>query len=109
MFKTNLNQIHYTLSEKYENITVNEKADNKFGDHIEMVIENEDGLQCKAILTKKDLDNQNFKWFYFSNPEEMSQDVMIERVSSVFEFTKDINDIFENKRFSSDYLQKDND
>jgi len=102
MFKYNLNKLHYSLNEKYS-VEVVEKSDKSRGEYIELVIENE-GVKCDVIITKRNLDGNVIKWSYFSNPD--NGDFLIERTSTIETFTKDITDIFENNRFSTEYLNK---
>jgi hypothetical protein len=103
MFKANFNHIHYLLSEKFENIEVSEKADDKTGQYIELIIEND--LECKIHITKKNLENPSFNWTYLANPNDETS--IIERSSNINTFTNDVIDIFETKKFSNDYLKKE--
>ena len=49
-FKSNLNRIHYLLSEKFENIAVSEKANSQLGSYVEMTIR--ENLECKLLIRK---------------------------------------------------------
>jgi hypothetical protein len=100
--KKNINKIHFELSDRFSDVSISEKSEKRFGNHIELTI-NESDMILKAIISKKDLENDNFSWSYFSNPE--NEDSLVERFSSVTGFIDDVNDIFEKKRFDSDYLK----
>lgn len=99
-FKSNLNRIHYLLSEKYENIEVKEKANSQLGPYIEMIIK--ENLECKIVIRKSDLENNNLSFFYLANP--INEDSSIFRNSSIEGFAETIKDIIDNKRFDSEYL-----
>jgi len=99
-FKSNLNRIHYLLSEKYENIKVVEKSNQKLGPYIELTVK--ENLECKIIIKKPDLENNNLMFSYLSNPIDESSD--ISRISSIEGFAETIKDIIDNKRFDSEYL-----
>lgn len=100
MFKTNFNHLHYLLSENFENIEVSEKADDKIGQYIELTVESD--LECKITIPKKNLESPSFNWTYLADPTNM--DSIVERSSNINTFANDVVDIFENKRFSKDYL-----
>lgn len=100
--KENVNRIHSQLSDIYTEVEISEKQNIKSGSYVQFTVINENK---KLILNinKIDLENDNFNWSYYSNPDELEH--LVERFSSVNTFCNDVNDIFEKKRFSSDYLQ----
>lgn len=100
MFKSNLNSIHYQLTENFESVSVTDRKD-KFGT-LEIIVK--DVLEAKILLTKKDLENNEFNFKYFSNPND-EKSYLIERSGSVHNFSEVIKDIIDNKRFSEEYLK----
>jgi hypothetical protein len=100
--KKNINKIHFDLSNKFSEIKISEKSEKKFGNHIEIIV-NESNIELRAIISKKNLEGEKIVWSYLSNPE--NEESLVERISSVDSFTDDIIDIFEKKRFDSDYLK----
>lgn len=100
-FKSNLNRIHYLLSEKYENIEVKEKANPQLGSYVEMTIK--ESLECKILIKKTDLESNNITFLYLTNP--INENSIISRVSSVEGFAEVVKDIIDNKRFDSEYLE----
>jgi hypothetical protein len=51
-----------------------------------------------------EIENANFSWNYYANP--LDENSLVERVSSIYTFSSDVQDIFEKNRFSSDYLNQ---
>lgn len=100
MFKSNLNSIHYQLTENFESVSVTDKKD-KSGT-LEITVK--DVLEAKILVTKKELENSEFNFKYFSNPKDENS-YLIERIGSVNNFSDIIKDIFEKKRFSEEYLK----
>jgi hypothetical protein len=100
-FKANLNKIHYLLTEKFENVEVKEKANQKLGSYVEISVR--ENLECKFLIRKVDLEKPNVNFSYLTNPLNENSDV-ISRVSSIENFADTIKDILENKRFDSEYL-----
>ena len=100
-FKSNLNRIHYLLSEKFENIAVSEKANSQLGSYVEMTIR--ENLECKLLIRKVDLENNNFSFIYLANPTNESSVIL--RFASVEGFAEVVKDIIDNKRFDSEYLE----
>lgn len=100
-YKSNLNRLHYLLTEKFQQVEVSEMSNQKLGNYIELTIK--ENLECKIFIRKKDLDNSNINFLYLTNPlQENSQ--AIERVSSIENFANCVEDIISNKRFDSDYV-----
>jgi hypothetical protein len=102
-FKENINKLHSELESLYGEVIVNEKFI-KGVSFIEMII-NEENKNLKLEFKKQDLNSDEFEWNYKSNPLENDSQV-VERKSSVSNFTNDVSDIFTKNRFSSDYLEK---
>jgi hypothetical protein len=100
--KQNVNKLHSDLSNKYQ-VEIQEKFDRYFGNYIFLSIK-EGNLNLVAKISKKNLESNVFDWIYLSNPEEDNS--VVERNSSVESFISDVVDIFEKKRFDSDYLKK---
>jgi len=100
--KKNINRIHYLLSDKFESVDIKEKVSNSVGDYIEISVKED--LECKMIIKKKDLESDYFKWRYFSNPND-NNSFLIERISGVETIVNDIEDIFNKKRFDSEYIK----
>lgn len=100
--KKNINKIHFELSNKFSDVNISEKSGKDFGNYIELVVK-ESNIEFKAIISKNELESDNFNWSYYSNPE--NGDFLVERRSSVNEFLNDVVDVLEKKRFDSDYLK----
>jgi hypothetical protein len=100
-FKTNLNKIHYLLSEQFETVDVKEGANPQLGSYVEFSVK--ENLECKFLIRKVDLENSNITFLYSTNPlNEKSS--LISRVSNIETFANSIKDIIDNKRFDSEYL-----
>lgn len=101
-FKSNLNKLHYLLTEKFNNVSIEELYSKELGNYVKISIK--ENLQCDVIITKKELENYNLNWKYSANPlNEKSE--WVDRNSSIENFTNVIKDILDKKRFSSDYLK----
>jgi hypothetical protein len=104
--KSNINKIHYLLSENFTDTKLEEKSNQKFGNYFN--ISTSDGKkQMKIILEFTEIENNSFKWFYSENPLNEKSD-LIERKSTTESFIEDVKDIFVKNRFSEDYLVKIN-
>jgi hypothetical protein len=101
-FKSNANKLHYLLSERFDNVDIQEKSSRELGNYVKFSIKEE--LQCDVIITKKDLQNSFMSWKYNSNPLNENSD-WVERSCEISEFTDVIEDILQKRRFSSDYLK----
>lgn len=99
--KENINKIHFDLSNKYD-VKINENSDKNFGNFIELIVENNNRI-LKIKISKQELSNDRFNWNYLSNPNDSKS--IVERSSTVFNFTSDVGDIFEKNRFDSDYIK----
>ena len=102
--KANINKLHSDLLGKYEDVTILEKSNMKFGNYFEITV-NENSKTLKMVITKKSAESDNFDWSYYSNPES-EDSVLVERKSNTSNFINVVNDIFEKNRFDSDYLEK---
>lgn len=100
--KKNINRVHFLLSEEFESVDIKEKVSKDLGNYLEISIKED--LECRIVIPKKDLESEHFKWKYFSNPND-SESFLIERVSSVESIKVDVRDIFDKKRFDSEYLK----
>ena len=94
--KENVNRIHSQLSDIYSEVEINEKQDIKSGSFVQFSITNE-GKKLILNINKVELENDNFSWSYYSNPNELEH--LVERFSSVNNFSNDVKDIFEKNRF----------
>jgi len=99
----NINKIHSNILNLFENVSVLEKSNKKFGNYFEILVN--ENKQVKIILTKKDVENSKFKWSYYSNPNN-EDSYLIERISDVESITDDIKEIFTKNRFDKDYINK---
>ena len=101
--KENINKLHFNLSNRF-NVIINEKSDLKLGQYLEILV-TEENKELKALVTKKELENNTFNWKYLSNPLDENSTI-VERKSNIDRFFNDVVDIFEKNRFDSDYLEK---
>lgn len=103
--KQNINRVHGDLTNYFENVQISEKSNKELGNYFELsVLEN--NKEVKAIIKMTEIENANFSWEYYANP--LDETSLVERVSSIYTFSSDVQDIFEKNRFSSDYLNKVN-
>lgn len=102
--KYNINKIHGDLINNFKTVSIKEKSNLKFGNYFEISTKNE-GMEVRMILTKKDLELNNIKWSYFSNPLNENSD-LVERTSNIDNITDDVRDVISKKRFDSDYLSE---
>jgi hypothetical protein len=101
--KHNINKIHIELLNNFKEVSILEKSSLEFGNYFEFSI-NESDKVIKAIISKKDMENNFFNWKYYSNPNN-DNSYLVERDSTVDNFTDVVKDIFEKNRFDSDYLK----
>lgn len=98
--KQNINRVHGDLTNYFENVQISEKSNKELGNYFELsVLEN--NKEVKAIIKMTEIENANFSWNYYANP--LDENSLVERVSSIYTFSSDVQDIFEKNRFSSDY------
>lgn len=98
--KENINSLHSSLTSKFGEVSILEKSSIEMGNYFEISVKNET-KEVSLLIGKKDIENKTFNWSYYSNP--LLRDHLVERTSSLDKFTDDVNDIFVNNRFSSDY------
>jgi len=101
--KKNINKIHSDLSDKFSSVVIVEKYNKKHSNYIEIVV-NEENRTMFSIIKKEDLEREEFKWSYKSNPM-LEDSYLVERNSSIDKFTSDVKDIFEKDRFDYDYIR----
>lgn len=100
--KKNVNILHNSLIENFDSVSIQEKSNKEFGNYIELCII-EEGKSVVALILKDELESSNFNWRYYSNPN--TKDHLVERVSNLSSFYDDIKNIFDNNRFSQDYIK----
>ena len=101
--KQNINRVQGDLTNYFENVQISEKSNKELGNYFELsVLEN--NKEVKAIIKMTEIENANFSWNYYANP--LDETSLVERVSSIYTFSSDVQDIFEKNRFSSDYLNQ---
>ena len=79
--KTNINHLHYLLSENFKDINIEEKSDKKLGNHF--IINIKENLTCKIIIQKSKLESSNLEWSYYANPND--ENSIVERSSTIEE------------------------
>lgn len=103
--RQNINRVHGDLTNYFENVKISEKSNKELGNYFELsVVEN--NKEVKAIIKMTEIENSNFSWEYYADP--LDENSLVERVSSIYTFSSDVQDIFEKNRFSSDYISKVN-
>lgn len=102
-FKSNINKLHYIISEDFKEVDISEKSSLEYGNYFEISIK--ENLECKVIIKKKDIESKTFNFLYSSNPL-IENSNLIERTSSIELFSETIKDIIDNKRFDIDYINK---
>lgn len=100
--KYNINKIHGDLLNSFENIKLEEKSSHRFGNHFEITA-SKDNLDVKMIISKRDIENETFKWHYYANPLKEGSD-LVERVSTIFNLNDHVLDIVNGKRFNEEYI-----
>lgn len=99
----NINRIHSLLGDRFQDVSICEKTSLKFGKYFEIVI-NESKI-IKMIIPFKNIDGKSkYSFYYFSNPTN-EQSELVERISDNENITSIVEDIFNNNRFSEDYLK----
>lgn len=107
--KTNINKIHsdlLLLEGIGETVTIKECTDKRFGNFFE-ISASDKGMTARIVIEKTSIENQNFVWMYYANPNDIATG-LVERQSSTDSFTVDLIDVFNKKRFDSDYLSQIN-
>lgn len=103
--KSNINRIHADLLNNFTEVEISEKSSLQLGEYVEIKSINEN-KELIMIVTKRQLENDNFNWSYYSNP--ISKDFLVERNSSVSTLIEDVKDIFSKNRFDEDYINQIN-
>lgn len=104
--KHNINKIHVDMLDTFDEVSISEKSSLDYGNYFEMIIK-ESNKTVKAIIRKVDLENNNFNWKYFSNPDS-NKSYLVERNSSLDNFLSNVKEIFDKNRFDSEYLKSIN-
>lgn len=99
--KSNINKIHADLLDKYD-VMVSEKSAYKIGNYVEFLIK-ENNYELKLQIDKIEISKPSFNWRYFSNPHDKNSHI-VERTSNINNFKDHVKDIFDNKRFDTDYI-----
>lgn len=100
--RQNINKIHGDVLSRFQEVSLDEKSDLKFGNYFQLECVNND-KKIVAIITKKNIETGVFNWGYYSNPDNKNH--LVERSSTVDSFISDLEDIFEKNRFDSDYIK----
>lgn len=103
--KSNINKIHsdlLLLENIGETVTIKESSNKEFGNYFELNAEF-GGMKSRIIIEKTDIENKLFRWRYYANPNDETLG-LVERNSTIDGFVQDLLNIFEKKRFDSDYL-----
>ena len=99
----NINIIDWDLKQKFENVKIVEKS-KKSDFYFEISLKSKvEGVDIPLVLeiSKNELLNNTINWRYLANA---SEDQKIAKISEISSLSKDIQDIFKNKRFDKDYL-----
>lgn len=104
--RENINKIHIGLLNNFENVSIEEKSNRKFGNFFEISSIKEE-MEVRMIITKKDVESNNIKWLYFSNPKD-EESYLVERYSKIDNLTEDVSDVITKMRFSEEYLKQIN-
>lgn len=100
-FKENINKIHSDLVINFTDVKVQEKSSLKDGEYVEITTLNE-GKELVILIQKRELNSKTFNWKYYSNPDK--RDYLVERKSELNTLIDDVKDIFNKKRFDSEYV-----
>lgn len=101
--KYNINKIHGDLIMKFDSVEILEKSNHDFSNYFELIA-TKDKKDVKIIISKKDIENDTFKWSYYANPLIENSD-LVNRVSNVNTMFDDVSDIVDNNRFNREYLE----
>lgn len=105
--KMNINKIHsdLLLQESIgETVTIKENSNKEFGNFFEITA-SRNGMTARIIVEKTEIEKGSFRWRYYANPEDETAG-LVERNSTIDGFTHDLINVFEKKRFDSDYLSQ---
>ncbi len=99
----NINRIHSLLSDRFKDVSICEKTSLKFGKYFEITINESKTL--KMIIPFKNIDGRTrYNFYYLSNPTN-EQSEIVDRISDNETIVSIVEDIFNNNRFSEDYLK----
>lgn len=107
--KSNINKIHsdlLLLENIGDTVTISEASSKELGNHFLITAQHE-GMTAKVIIEKTEIEAPAFRWRYLANPEDETS-VLVERASTIDGFVADLIDVFNKKRFDSDYLSQIN-
>ena len=99
--RVNINKIHADLLSVCQEVSIQEKSSIEKGEYFEISAIKE-SKELLMMITKRDLENTQFNWQYFSNPK--TKEYLVERNSSVLTMINDVEDIFQKNRFDSEYI-----
>lgn len=100
--KHNINKIHSDLLIRFDSVKIEEKSNHKFGNYFELTA-SKGGADVKMVISKRDIENDTFRWSYYANPLNENSD-LVERTSNVHNMYQDVEDIVENNRFNKEYV-----
>lgn len=106
----NINKIHsdlLLLQNLGETVTIKESSNKEFGNFFE-INASHNGMTARIIIEKTEIESNKFTWRYYANPQNESVG-LVERNSTIDSFTADLLNVFDKKRFDSDYLSQIND
>jgi hypothetical protein len=105
--RENINKIHSNLlllENIGETVTIKENSCKEFGNHFVITAEY-NGMTAKVIIEKTEVEAPAFRWRYYSNPNDETTG-LVERNSTINGFVHDLIEVFNKKRFDSDYLSQ---
>jgi hypothetical protein len=103
--KMNINQLHGLLKEELGPLKVNVGYDRTLGNHIHLITENTFPTMDIRIKHDSGLQEGNtIPWVYLSDNEDNTSGV--HRTSPYNELHRDIIDVFNKRKFNTDYLDK---
>lgn len=103
--RQNINKVHIDLTNSFSEVSISEKF-NRTQNYFEILIK-EGNKEVKMLLDKKQIENKDFEWSYFSNPLNESS-TLVQRNSSIDSIVTHIKDIFEKNRFDDEYISQIN-
>lgn len=99
----NINRIHSLLNDKFTDVKICEKESLKFGKFFEIVVN--ESRTIKMIIPFKNIDGKSkYSFYYFSDPTNENSE-LVERNSDNESVVSIVEDIFNNNRFSENYLK----
>lgn len=101
--KSNINKLHYLMSERFSDVSIKEESSKDLGNYIRISIN--ESMLCDIIINKKELEKTNINWKYDSNPLDENS-TWVERSCEIDTFVDVVEEIFNKKRFDKDYLKK---